>query len=62
MFGKPCPLPSGANIMPLLWTYHIKMDGTKRSEVEKKCYPLVRAIVTLRPHLDQYQHVAHDDG
>lgn len=27
MFGKPCPLPPGANVLDLLWTYLIKDDG-----------------------------------
>ena len=26
-FGEPCKLPSGANVLDLLWTYNIKDDG-----------------------------------
>ena len=28
-FGDPCPLPSGANCLSLLWTYVIKSDPQK---------------------------------
>ena len=31
MFGKPCQLPPGANVLDLLWTYIIKTDGTKKA-------------------------------
>ena len=31
MFGEPEPRPTKANILNLLWTYLIKMDGTKKS-------------------------------
>jgi hypothetical protein len=30
-FGKPCQLPKGANLLPLLWTYLIKDCGTKKA-------------------------------
>ena len=31
MFGKPCKLPPGANVLDLLWTYVVKTDGTKKA-------------------------------
>ena len=30
MFGDPCELPTGANVLDLLWTYLVKTDGTKK--------------------------------
>ena len=30
MFGEPCKLPTGANVLDLLWTYLVKTDGTKK--------------------------------
>jgi hypothetical protein len=27
MFGDPCPLPPGANVLNMLWYYDIKIDG-----------------------------------
>ena len=31
MFGKPCPLTPNANVLELLWTYQVKIDGTKKA-------------------------------
>ena len=31
MFSAPCPLPPGANVLDLLWTYNVKVDGTKKA-------------------------------
>ena len=31
MFGPPCPLPKNANVLPFLWTYLVKDDGTKKA-------------------------------
>ena len=31
MFGEPCQLPPGANVLDLLWTYLIKTDGTLKA-------------------------------
>ena len=31
MFGEPCRLPAGANVLDLLWTYLVKTDGTKKA-------------------------------
>ena len=31
MFGSPCPLPIGANVLDLIWTYAVKDDGTKKA-------------------------------
>ena len=31
MFGQPCPLPQDANVLDLLWTYLVKVDGTKKA-------------------------------
>jgi hypothetical protein len=27
MFGEPCNLPPGANVLNLLWYYNVKEDG-----------------------------------
>lgn len=31
MFSKPCPLPKNTNVLPFLWTYLVKDDGTKKA-------------------------------
>ena len=31
MFGNPEPLPQGANVLYLLWTYVLKVNGTKKA-------------------------------
>ena len=31
MFEDPAPLPKGANLLPLIWTYVLKPDGTKKA-------------------------------
>jgi hypothetical protein len=33
MFGEPCPLPSNANILDLLWCYSIKTDGRLKARM-----------------------------
>ena len=33
MFGEPCPLPSGANVLNLLWYYNIKDDGRLKARM-----------------------------
>ena len=31
MFSEPTRLPLGANVLPLLWTYILKLDGKKKA-------------------------------
>ena len=31
MFGEPCKLPTGTNVLDLLWMYLVKTDGTKKA-------------------------------
>lgn len=33
MFGVPCPLPKGANILGMLWAYSVKTDGRKKARM-----------------------------
>ena len=47
MFGEPClPLPN-SNIMPLLWTYLIKPDGTKKARCVCNGSPKIKGAITL---------------
>ena len=46
-FGKPCPLPKGANLLPLLWTYLIKDDGTKKARCVCNGSKRMQGTVTL---------------
>ena len=45
--GKPTKLPPGANLLPLLWTYLIKDDGTKKARCVCNGSPRMRGSVTL---------------
>jgi dUTP pyrophosphatase len=33
MFGEPCPLPPGANVLNMLWYYDIKTDGRLKARM-----------------------------
>jgi hypothetical protein len=33
MFGQPCKLPPGANVLNLIWCYNIKDDGRKKARM-----------------------------
>ena len=33
MFGEPCPLPPGANVLNLLWCYDVKTDGRLKARM-----------------------------
>ena len=45
--GKPTKLPKGANLLPLLWTYLIKDDGTKKARCVCNGSPRMRGSITL---------------
>jgi dUTP pyrophosphatase len=45
--GTPTKLPQGANLLPLLWTYLIKDDGTKKARCVCNGSPKMRGSVTL---------------
>ncbi len=45
--GAPCYLPPGANLLPLLWTYMIKDDGTKKARCVCNGSPRMKGTVTL---------------
>ncbi len=45
--GAPCVLPPGANLLPLLWTYMIKDDGTKKARCVCNGSPKMKGTVTL---------------
>ena len=46
-FGPPCPPPLNANILPLLWTYIIKADGTKKARCVCNGAPSKKGSITL---------------
>ena len=46
-FGKPCPLPPGANCLPLLWTYLMKEDGRYKARLVCNGAPSKKGSVTL---------------
>ena len=46
-FGKPCPLPPGANCLPLLWTYLKKDDGRSKARLVCNGAPSKKGSVTL---------------
>ena len=47
MFGEPCPRPYKSNILPLIWTYVIKHDGTKKARCVCNGSPRQKGTVTL---------------
>ena len=47
MFGTPMPAPPKFNILHLLWTYGIKVDGTKKARCVCNDNPRRKATVTL---------------
>ena len=57
MFGQPCQLPIGANVLDLLWTYLIKTDGTKKARCVCNGQPKFKGTVifgyTFAKMLDQ---------
>jgi dUTP pyrophosphatase len=46
-FGNPCQLPTGANLLPLLWTYLIKDCGTKKARCVCNGSSKMKGTVTL---------------
>jgi hypothetical protein len=47
MFSNPQPLPSGANALYMLWTYFLKLCGTRKSRMVCNGNPRQKGIVTL---------------
>ena len=47
MFGEPCELPPDSNVLPLLWTYLVKVDGTKKARCVCNGSPKRKGTVTL---------------
>lgn len=47
MFGKPMRRPPNSNVLPLIWTYLIKTDGTKKASCVCNGSPSRRGSVTL---------------
>ena len=47
MFGNPCQLPAGANVLDLLWTYLIKTDGTKKARCVCNGQPKFKGTVVF---------------
>ena len=48
MFGRPCPRPPNTNVLPFLWTYLIKDDGTKKARCVCNGAPS-KGTITLGP-------------
>jgi hypothetical protein len=46
-FGRHQPLPKGANVLPLIWTYLIKDCGTKKARCCCNGSPKMKGTVTL---------------
>ena len=47
MFGEPVRPPRSCNILPLIWTYLIKSDGTKKARCVCNGSPSHRGSVTM---------------
>ena len=47
MFGDPIQRPPGCNVLPLIWTYLIKNDGTKKARCVCNGSPTRQGSVTL---------------
>lgn len=47
MFGDPVPSPLNCNVFPLIWTYMIKINGTKKSRCVCNGSPYMKGSVTL---------------
>ena len=47
MFGEPCQLPPGANVLDLLWTYNIKTDGTLKARCVCNGQPRFKGTVVF---------------
>ena len=47
MFGEPCRLPAGANVLDLLWTYLVKTDGTKKARCVCNGQPKFKGTVVF---------------
>lgn len=45
--SKPTKLPKGANLLPLLWTYLVKDDGTKKARCVCNGSPRMQGSITL---------------
>ena len=50
MFGQPCLLPPGANVLDLLWTYFVEVDSTKKPGVFAMDSPNSRILSFLDIH------------
>ncbi len=57
MFGEPCQLPAGANVLDLLWAYLVKTDSTKKARCVCNGQPTFKGTVvfghTFAKMLDQ---------
>ena len=47
MFGATVPCTSGLNILPLIWTYMVKNDGTKKAQCVCDRSPHNKGSVTI---------------
>ena len=47
MFGPPEPAPCTGNILPLIWNYVIKLDGTRKARCVANGSPRLKGSVTL---------------
>ncbi len=47
MFSNPMPLPSNANALHMLWTYLLKVCGTRKSRLVCNGNPRQKGTVTI---------------
>ena len=47
MFGEPTPRPPNCNVLPLIWTYTVKANGTKKARCVCNGSPRQKGTVTL---------------
>jgi hypothetical protein len=47
MFGAPTPLPKHANVFRMLWTYLLKIDGTRKARMVCDGNPAMRRNLTI---------------
>ena len=61
MFGKPQPIPSGANHLPFIWTYVVKDDDNKTKKARATCNgdPHMKGTITMgHTYADSLDHTA----
>ena len=47
MFGEPCKRPQNSNVLPLIWIYGRKLDGTKKARCVCNGSPNIKGMISL---------------